>query len=408
MQEKTHADQQARLLRYSNLGPLAGCTFANLAPSRRNRGAVGSERFRRCLAAARAYAEEPCGWLVITGPSGCGKTHLAAAIANRRLEKGEPALFVVVPDLLDHLRAAFSPQSDTPYDQLFEQVRSAPVLVLDDLGAQSSTPWAQEKLFQLINHRHSARLPTVITTSMQLEQLDERLRTRIADGTLSEVLEVEEQAELALRGEGPLSLPLLAGMTFDTFDCRGSKASAVQQQKLREAYSIARKFAQSPEDWLVLLGPYGCGKTHLAAAIANHRLRAGHPVLFIVVPDLLDHLRATYAPESRVAYDELFERVRAAPLLILDDFGMHAASPWAQEKLYQILNYRYNARLPTVITSVYSLEEIDPRFAGRMADPRAATAIYIDAPDYRGGPPRTRAGGQDTRPGRRPASGPRA
>ena len=48
----------------------------------------------------------------------------------------------------------------------------------------------------------------------------------------------------------------------------------------------------------MLLGGYGCGKTHLAAAIANFRLALGHPVLFVVVPDLLDHLRATYAPNS--------------------------------------------------------------------------------------------------------------
>jgi DNA replication protein DnaC len=52
-------------------------------------------------------------------------------------------LFVVVPDLLDHLRAAYNPDSEVGYDRLFEQVRNAPVLVLDDLGTQSATAWAQ-------------------------------------------------------------------------------------------------------------------------------------------------------------------------------------------------------------------------------------------------------------------------
>ncbi len=98
--------------------------------------------------------------MLVHGPSGAGKTHVAAAIANRCIERGQPALFVVVPDLLDHLRASYSPNSELGYDALIEQVRNAPVLILDDLGTQSSTAWAQEKLFQVLNHRYNAQLPT--------------------------------------------------------------------------------------------------------------------------------------------------------------------------------------------------------------------------------------------------------
>ena len=58
------------------------------------------------------------------------------------------ALFTFVPDLLDHLRATYSPNSPVQYDQLFEQVKSTPLLILDDLGAETSTPWAKEKLYQ--------------------------------------------------------------------------------------------------------------------------------------------------------------------------------------------------------------------------------------------------------------------
>ena len=45
------------------------------------------------------------------------------------------------------------------------EIRTASLLILDDLGAHSSTPWAQEKLFQIFNHRYNARLPTVITAT---------------------------------------------------------------------------------------------------------------------------------------------------------------------------------------------------------------------------------------------------
>jgi len=83
-------------------------------------------------------------------------------------------------------------------------------------------------------------------------------------------------------------------------------------------------------------------------------LRRSDSVLFIVVPDLLDHLRSSFGPDSRVSYDALFERIKKAPVLVLDDFGEHSATSWAQEKIYQLINYRYNARLATVITTAWT------------------------------------------------------
>ena len=87
----------------------------------------------------------------------------------------------MVPDLLDHLRATFDPQSTTRYDLRFEQIRQTPLLILDDLGTESATPWAKEKLFQLLNHRYNALLPTVITTTAMPDNLDPWLRTRVLD-----------------------------------------------------------------------------------------------------------------------------------------------------------------------------------------------------------------------------------
>ena len=180
-----------------------------------------------------------------------------------------------------------------------------------------------------------------------------------------------------------LDLPLLKRMTFDNFDWKRVNLPPEKRENLEEAYHIALDFAKSPEDWRVFQGVNGCGKTHLAAAIANYQIKAGQPAKFVVVPDFLDHLRSTFSPESKISYDQLFEEVKSTPLLILDDFGEQSTTPWAQEKLYQVINYRYNARLATVITTTLSLEEMDNPIGSRLADTKICMAWNITAPHYR-------------------------
>ena len=388
--------RRARMERLSNLGPLTRLTFDSLiADGRTPETAEHRHRFRQALAAAQEFATAPEGWLVFVGPPGCGKTHLAAAVANARIARGEPALFVVVPDLLDHLRAAFGPTSDVTYDELFESVRSAPLLILDDLGTQSSTPWAREKLFQLLNARYNARLPTIVTTNCVLDDLDERFRVRISDPEFGRVYHVQPPTSAVLERLG--AAPPL---TFDDFDPDGRCVDARQKASLRAAYEAAQDFAAQPEGWLVLLGSFGCGKTHLAAAIASALLAQNRGATYVSVPDLLDHLRSTFAPDSKVTYDELFETIRTAPLLILDDLGTQSSTAWAQEKLYQLFNHRYNARLPTVVTTNLLLDKLDQRLGSRLSDEALSKVCEISAPDYRrpgapmrGGPARRRAPG---------------
>lgn len=372
----------------SGLDSLARFTFDEFLPEPSWLPPLKRESLRRAYTAAVEFAAQPEGWLILSGGYGCGKTHLAAAIANQRLDSGQAAVFVVVPDMLDHLRMTFGPNSEVRYDELFSEVRDTSLLVLDDLGVQSSTPWAQEKLFQILNHRYNGQLPTVLTTNQRLEDLDQRLRSRLQDINLVQRLHITapDFRAGANASQGDLStLSLHADQRFENFDVQRRNAPAEVQSNLRRVREAAEAYADDPRGWFVLMGPNGAGKTHLAAAISNVQRDLGqNDAMFVVVPDFLDYLRAAFNPQSPVPYDRRFDELKRVPLLVLDDLGTESATPWAREKLFQLLNYRYSAVLPTVITTSATAEEIEPWLRTRMLDTARCQVWAIKAASYRG------------------------
>ncbi len=385
MQETQEANL-AVLRQSSGIAHLAQMTFDTFRPEGIGLNPDKQKNLRYAFDCASRFARAPTGWLLLKGGYGSGKTHLAAAIANDRLERGAPALFAVVPDLLDHLRATFAPSSRVTYDDRFETIRTTSFLILDDFGTQSTTAWAQEKMFQLLNHRYNAQLPTIITTNRELEEIDPRLRSRLADSTLCTIVTILapdfRQGGTDSMGAGVSKLALYDGMTFEAFDLRGDELKGDARDNVRRVFYIAKAFAENPQGFIVFTGEYGSGKTHLAAAIANAITQRGHSVTFVIVPDLLDHLRATFAPGSMISYDQRFEETRTAPSLVLDDLGTENATPWAREKLFQIIDYRYVARLPTIIT-IHREAEIDPRIQTRIFDLARSSVNEILAPSFR-------------------------
>ena len=367
-----------RLLSYSNLGSLARYTFETL-----NVDNAKEDLFRQAFINCSNYSERPSGWMMINGPHGSGKTHLSAAIANRCISTGKPAFFIYVPDLMDHLRSSYTNNLDFEYDDLFDQVKNAPILILDGIPGNNTSNWASEKLNQILNHRSNGRLPTVLTTSENPISLDPFIKSRIFDESLCDLVETGSQPGIDEEDPSLGAIPKnLSLMNFETFNPKGRRGNS----NLEPILESARKYSQTPDGWLTFYSNNsGVGKTHLAIAIANHRLSIGDEVFFAVVEELMDRLRSGYSPDNSINSSAMFDRVKDSNLLILDDLGNEHDTDWAQKTIYHLLVYRHNHRLPTVITTRtdFSSEADRSAQASRIQDPNIGQILSINAPDYR-------------------------
>ena len=171
--------------------------------------------------------------------------------------------------------------------------------------------------------------------------------------------------------------------------------------------AFARNYPASGETGLLLMGPCGVGKTHLAVAALRELMRRGHDARFYDYRELLKELQASYDPDHPVSEMGVLEPVLKAEVLLIDDIGASKPSPWALDTIGHILNKRYNDKRITLLTTNYldrsEAEPVDPAHAlGRKArnaredtlidrlGQRVRSRLYemcrtveISAPDYR-------------------------
>lgn len=183
----------------------------------------------------------------------------------------------------------------------------------------------------------------------------------------------ERPGDLLRAGLPPLSQE---AMRFHTWKDRGNYGLACA---LYAAKDMARGNL-SRGNFLVLAGPTGVGKTHLALACAWEWFDDGFPVVFSRVDDLLDDLRRGYDDNS---YHQKLEYIRRCSLLVLDDLGAEHAKEWAGEKIDRIVDWRYVNRMALVVTTNAKSEDLAPRVASRLADRECSVVVQIDAGDYR-------------------------
>ncbi|AGI38478.1 phage DNA replication protein [Thermoclostridium stercorarium subsp. stercorarium DSM 8532] len=147
--------------------------------------------------------------------------------------------------------------------------------------------------------------------------------------------------------------------TFEAFEIRDYN---------RKAFEIALDYAQNfgrykeKGEGLFITGGYGVGKTHLAAAITNYLIQnLKGTVIFGNVTTLLGRLRFAYSDDSEYEETQILKELYDVDLLVIDDLGKEKPTPWVEEKLYNVINERYENYKPIIVTSNLGVEEIEKR-----------------------------------------------
>lgn len=132
--------------------------------------------------------------LMLWGEPGNGKTHLAAAIVNELSKKGYIVVFQSVPELLQRIRSTFNSENKENETQIMRALLECDLLILDDIGAEKTTEWVEEKLFNIIDGRYRKELPTLYTSNLEPKELRNQVGKRSYDRMVETSLTVKNEA----------------------------------------------------------------------------------------------------------------------------------------------------------------------------------------------------------------------
>lgn len=134
------------------------------------------------------------------------------------------------------------------------------------------------------------------------------------------------------------------GRSFASFDAKRDMTA------FRECSEYANdpNLMSNKRNGLILAGGYGSGKTHLAAAVCNVLVDRGIPVLYGTFVEHLENIRNDFEHTGLNLY---LSKMKSTPVLVIDDLGKEKKTDWTRQTLFDVINYRYEHMLPTIITT---------------------------------------------------------
>lgn len=179
----------------------------------------------------------------------------------------------------------------------------------------------------------------------QYDEINEKLKLR--ESNLKQIDKLFKNNNL---GKRQLS------STFENY-----KINENNKKEYENIKNYTSKIIESKTDkGLFITGTYGVGKTYLASCIANELIKNKIPVVFGTLIQLLDYIKNTYK-DVEISDKEYINLYSTVDLLIIDDLGKEKPTEWVLEKLFLIVNNRYNNCLPIVITTNYNRNQLRER-----------------------------------------------
>jgi DNA replication protein DnaC len=167
----------------------------------------------------------------------------------------------------------------------------------------------------------------------------------------------------------------------------GKTWTAQHAQSMSNAKLMTKGFVGSypgsSEKGLLLIGPSGVGKTHLAVAALKELIHRGHAGLFCDYRELLKEIQSSYNPASESTEMGILEPIRTVEILVLDDLGASKPSDWVRDIVGIVLNARYNEKRTTIITTNYVDNPATEGEVARLPNGKLVSPVREDSLEQR-------------------------